>query len=108
VARHLQHAQTGLEQRDAHLGSRIERADELMESRLEQRFDHALGRLAPTSTEGPDQAARSSETAVSQASLRGGGSISASDLAQLLRSPQEFANAIVLSEILKRPVDRWS
>jgi hypothetical protein len=79
-----------------------------MESRLEQRFDHALGRLAPTSTEGPEQASRSPETAVSRKPLSVGGSISASDLARLLRSPQEFANAIVLSEILKRPVDRWS
>ena len=109
VARHLHHTEGGLQQRDAHLGSVIEQADEQMEDRLEQRFEHTVGRLASTSTsaEAPQVPLRT-DTSAAQTPSGVGVPTSARELAQLLRSPRELANAIVLTEILKRPVDRWS
>ena len=61
-----------------------------------QVFDHDLGRLKKTASETADTPAA---TAVSD--------VTVSELLKLLRSPGSIRDAIIMSEVLKCPDDRW-
>ncbi len=110
VARRMH--QGGLENRDADLGGTIQQTDRRMGSRLEGVFDHQVGQLGSASPPGSAEATQPSAGAPVAAApdtpSMVAGSVSASRIAQMLRSPQDIAAAIVLSEILRRPVERWS
>jgi len=103
VARHINTADFG--ERLSHLGEEVDHADERMESHLQGYFEHALGDLGATtsrateSTLDPDPAAPS----------RSGGPRKRPpfNIRRLLRSPTSIRDAIVLSEILRKPEDRW-
>ncbi|MDX1948418.1 MAG: hypothetical protein SFU86_23725 [Pirellulaceae bacterium] len=73
------------------LGAEVDLADDKMEAHLQQVFEHQVGRLK-------------NRTAAAAAPLA---EITSSDLAQMLKSPAQMRNAIVLSEILRRPEERW-
>jgi hypothetical protein len=78
-----------------HLGEEVDLADDKLEARLHQVFDHKLGDLKRSTMESgavsPSQASR-------DASLP-----AAASIALMLADPQSFRNAFILSEILKRP-----
>jgi hypothetical protein len=65
------------------LGSIVSQADEKMEARLHEQFDHELGQL---------EHAEAAKRAVSTGGL-----------VAFLRSPQNLRNAIIFSEIMRRP-----
>jgi hypothetical protein len=88
-----------IDQRTAQLGERVGLADDTLDAHLHQAFDHEIGRLR-TSTAGPAAASPSEGTTV-------GGSPAANSILQMFRSPENLRNAIILSEILARPEDRW-
>lgn len=81
------------DRRRKQLGAEISQADEKLEKRLHGVFDHQVGRLsdtAATTTAGPEVS-----------------STAAGIFAMLVR-PEGLRQAILLNEILQRPVDRWS
>ena len=78
-------------------------ADDDMEARLQSKFDHQLGRLASDAKAAADApAGQQSEPAAAS-----GPAASPANLAQWLRAPGTLRQAVVLSEILQRPEDRW-
>lgn len=74
------------------LGEKVGQADDILEARLHQTFDHQVGRLAQ-----PGSATAGSEVKP-QALPR-----TARTLAAMIASPQNVQQAIIMSEILKRP-----
>jgi len=75
--------------------SQIGQADERLESRLHDTFDHRLGSLDP------DGAKMASDKAEYEAP------VTPNEIAKMLGSPSNLRNAIVLSEILQPPEHRW-
>jgi hypothetical protein len=103
VERHIQRG--GVVQRDAHLGEQLAQADERLESHLQDVFQHRLGTLA--GDEGrPESAVDQGTDAGVWAGRRSANPI-AMELHELLSNPQKLQAAIVISEILRRPDDRW-
>ncbi|QDT67398.1 hypothetical protein MalM25_02950 [Planctomycetes bacterium MalM25] len=89
--RHLPESQ--LAEQAAHLGERIAGADDRVESRLQGKFDHRLGKLGASEL--------APEPATSDKSETGAQRIKA-----LLARPGGVREAVVLSEILRRPGDQ--
>jgi hypothetical protein len=77
-------------QHASRLGAEVGQADEKLESRLHQKFDHDVGGLA----------ARDAE-------MQAAAAMSSSEIARMLGNPANIRQAIILSEILTRPSDRW-
>jgi hypothetical protein len=75
-----------------HLGEDVDAADEKMVAHLHQVFDHQLGRLKSTG----------GETALVKAE-RTSSELSLDQIMRLLRSPGSVRDAIVMSEVLRRP-----
>jgi hypothetical protein len=106
VAQHVQrHIRSGgVVERDAHLGEQVGQSDERLESRLQQVFEHRLGQLrdgtpATPIEQGTDAAVWSAPEA---------GQPLAGDLLEMFSTPQKLRTAVVLSEIMRRPEERWS
>lgn len=99
VAEHVsQHiANTSFAERAFHLGEEVGLADEHLEERLEGTFDHAVGSLQDTSVGVQGDEAKATRT--NRPPVQPG------DIAQLLASPQNIRQAIILNEILRRPDD---
>lgn len=96
-------APSQLAEQAAHLGERIAQADEKFEARLHSKFDHRLGKLRDANPDGGGEpsAAETTDPGAKPAS-------SAARVADMLAQPGGFRDAIVLSEILRRPSDdRW-
>jgi hypothetical protein len=88
-----------LAEQAAHLGHKIAQTDERAADRVHQKFDHPLGTLA---SKGGASAAPPQETpGVAPKDDR------AKQLRERLASPAGMREAILLQEILARPVDRW-
>ncbi len=99
VGRHVTQHLSGTQQIAAHaqqLGYEVDLADDKLEARLHQVFDHQLGRLKSTA---------SSTAATPHASLAA--DVTVSEMLHMLRSPQSIRDAIVMAEVLRRPDDRW-
>jgi len=75
-----------------HLGEEVDTADSKMKAHLHQVFDHQLGRLKSTS----------GETALVQTE-KTAPELSLGQIVRMLRSPNSIRDAIVMSEILRRP-----
>ena len=101
VAAHLRGAQQ-ISEHTAHLSDRVDAADDAMDARLHQTFDHQLGRLKQT-TEATAAVSRHDANAtaaiVAQATVLG--------IAHMLQSPDNIRSAIILNEVFNRPLDRW-
>ena len=81
------------DRRASELGGAVGKADDKLEAHLHETFDHSVGRLRegrrPTSASGAHAG------------------LSAAALIASLKSPQEVRKAIILSEILTPPFQRW-
>jgi hypothetical protein len=89
----------GAKRIDAPRPSEIEQADEAMELQVHQALDHQVGAkagslagTAPTATS-DQRPARDEDSPIS--------------IGELLRDPRSIRDAIVVSEILRRPTERW-
>ena len=98
VAQHLRGTQE-IAEHTRHLGEEVDLADDKLEARLHQTFDHKLGDLKKSTLEA---AAVSPSQSSRDAALPGAASI-----ANLLVDPQNVRNAIILAEILRRPDENW-
>jgi hypothetical protein len=99
VEKHL--TNRGFTERAEHLADEIARADEQREQHLQQAFGHRVGTLAAGSAVG---AAPATDV---QPEVKTEAPSTAAGLAALLASPQGMRQAIILSEILARPEERW-
>ncbi|TWT75618.1 hypothetical protein Pla123a_31280 [Posidoniimonas polymericola] len=96
VSQHVGHlAESQLAENAARLGEDLGQTDERLEARLKAKFEHRLGRL------------KQQEEAPLPEVDPLGNVLDARQLAALLASPEGVRNAVVLNEILKRPIDRW-
>lgn len=102
VERHM--IRGGVGERDSRLAETIERADERIESHLHTVFDHRLGKLG---TDTSDTAIREGTDAAAWTGRRSTDNPLARKLFDMMSSPSDVGVAIVLSEIVRRPEERW-
>jgi hypothetical protein len=98
VARHVAQHLRGREEIAEHtrrLGEEVDLADDKLEARLHQVFDHQVGRLKMSATDAPAAAASDA--------VRSG--FTSDSIVRMLLSPDNIRNAIILGEILRRPED---
>jgi hypothetical protein len=76
--------------------SEVTQAVDSMESHLAQTFDHSLGAMS-----GSGSSTGGEKTAATPPSS------TANELVAMLRDPQSIREAIVISEVLRRPEERW-
>lgn len=94
------------QQRTAKLGAEVAQADNQMDARLQQKFGHEVSRLAAQ----PGEAAVApviDESRLPAGPLPGVTPLASSTLAAMLADPDNVRQAIILSEILKRPDASW-
>jgi hypothetical protein len=99
VGRHVAQHLRGGQEIAAHaqqLGAEVDRADDKLESRLHQTFDHQLGSLRKTA----------SDTAAVE-HVKPAPDVTSGDIRTMLTSPAKIRDAIVMAEVLRRPEDRW-
>lgn len=89
--RHLPESQ--LAEQAAQLGGKVALSDDRLEARLHEKFDHRLGKLAQKSATPPEEES-SEEQETGAARIKA-----------LLARPGGVREAVVLSEILRRPAD---
>lgn len=77
------------------LGAQVGQADEKLEDRLHEKFDHDLGKIHDESVTRAGQGEQE------------GVALTASDIVGMLSNPKSISQAVVLNEILQRPIDRW-
>lgn len=106
VAAHVQQAinTRSIEERTSHLAEGVRSADEQMEARLHQKFDHKVGHLGggaedySVTTSGMDSGPTGRAAAPPAAT--------AEEIAAMLRDPASIRKMIVLNEIMKPAFER--
>lgn len=96
VSQHLR-GTTEIARHAASLGAEVDQADDKLEARLHRTFDHQLGALKDTTTAAPVREAQQTPEAL----------LASMNLSKLLSNAQSIRNAIILSEVLNRPEQRW-
>ena len=86
------------------LGQKFAEADEQMAAHIHEKFDHQIGTLKSTLAETPIPQQEHLQSHDDISTIEG---ISGKKLAALLKNRDGMRRAIVLSEILNRPEDRW-
>ncbi|MEO0530179.1 MAG: hypothetical protein AAF266_06320 [Planctomycetota bacterium] len=94
--RHLPESQ--LAEQAAHLGENVAAADDRLEARLHDKFDHRLGKLRRDETSETKDAKPDTPAVADLAGAR--------RIKELLSRPGGVREAVVLSEILRRPGDQ--
>ncbi len=102
VADHVSHhMDTGqFSDRASHMAEQVGQADEKVEARLHEKFDHDIGTLKDTSEGAEEFSHDKDQSKPVQPSM------APSDILQFFRQPQNVRRAIIMSEILRRP-ERW-
>ena len=95
-----EHVQTHIDTSDIaehvrHLGEEVGMADDKVEARLQQKFDHGVGHLKIDEA----KSAQSKTTKVTDRQI----SDAAAALMNMLRTPTSIRQAILISEVLRRP-----
>lgn len=103
VAEHVQsHIREGVfDESLARLGEEVDQSDDRMEAHLHQYFEHDLGAL------GTRTAATADSTLDDDSPGQRPQPVKPTNFLELLRNPASVRQAIILSEILTRPADRW-
>jgi hypothetical protein len=83
-----------LAQKVSHLGKRVIEEDQQFDVQLKAKFDHTVGTLAGQTVASSELVPVESTTAAGQ-------------IAAMLANPDGVRQAIILNEILRRPMDRW-
>lgn len=106
VARHLN--TQSFQQRATQMTEVVDNADERVEARLQQTFDHKLGRLGQSDSpqvEATSTARSATDTAAQVSTARDNALLL--ELLRSFQSPQSIRQAVILSDILARPEHRW-
>ena len=105
-------------ERASHLGEVVGLADDDMDAHLHQKFDHQVGQLRSTTAAAPLVSASPSfeqsrhgdagaaPAGAGDAAAQAAG-VSAAEIAQLLRTPRNIRYAVIMNEVLTRPLERW-
>lgn len=95
IAEHVRKAvnSKSVSQSAARLGQEVALADDKLESRLHEKFDHTVSRLANTND----------PPASKKQKRKSNDKPAAMTIFEMLKSPQNVGQAILLAEILKRP-----
>ena len=88
----------------AQLGQEVAEADEQMEAHIHEKFDHQIGTLKSTLAKTPIPQQEHVQSHDDISTIEG---TLGKQLASLLKNRDGMRRAIVLSEILTRPEDRW-
>jgi hypothetical protein len=98
VRQHIDSGTRALAQQSSQLGQRIVKDDANFDIQLKAKFDHEVGTLASKErvTDTPSQSPVNTDT-TSPAAL----------LAAALASPVGVQQAVLMNEVLRRPIDRW-
>ncbi len=94
IAAHVQQFDTRILGERSGQPTQAEQESRLLQSHVQQTFDHQLGRLAQRTPDAPTAGESPAP-------------ISAESIAELLANPENVRGAVVLNEILQRPTDRW-
>ena len=99
------HIESELEKRTDRFGSDIQKADQRIESRLQNTFDRKLGTLSESSSslKMSDSSVRMSEPAAQDSGSQSSDAAVADRVVEMLTTPGDLPAAIVLSEIVRRP-----
>jgi hypothetical protein len=100
VAQHI--GSSGFAERLSHLGEDVDTADDRMEAHLHGYFEHDLGQLGAKTSVAEDSTLDDDSPAGMKDEPP-----STTDFAKLLANPASLRDAIIVSEIFKRPEDRW-
>jgi hypothetical protein len=96
VAEHVQrHLDTREFQQRATTITKVDQADEELEQRLHQAFDHEVGSLAAQ--------AKAQQTAAAASAAATATKVTAGGVYAMLKDPNSLRNAIIMQEILRRP-----
>lgn len=98
VSEHI--GSSGFDERLSHLGEDVDRSDDRMEAHLHEVFEHNLGQLG-TRTSVAAESTLDDDSPVPEPEE------SAFDILGMLSEPDSIQKAIILSEVLNRPEDRW-
>lgn len=99
VADHMQGNVFG--ERISHLGENVDQADDKMEQHLHSVFEHDLGQLGARTATAADSILDDDSPGQQLVPVE------PTDYLALLQDPDSIRQAIILSEILARPTDRW-
>jgi len=92
--------------RSKKLGEDVAEADDKIEKRLKSVFDHSLSKIAATPGEtAAPPAAKLADAAPQVAAVIPAAAVG--DIAALFGNPASIRQAVILSEILNRPLERW-
>lgn len=103
VAAHVQeHIRTGVfDEGLSHLGEEVGRSDDRMEAHLHQVFEHDLGALGARTSAADDSSLDDDSPGQKRKPAK------PTNYMELLQDPASIRQAIILSEILARPLERW-
>lgn len=85
----------------SHLGEEVGRSDDRMEAHLHQVFEHDLGALGARTSVAADSSLDDDSPGQNRKPVK------PTNYMELLANPASIRQAIILSEILARPIDRW-
>ncbi|MCA9122077.1 MAG: hypothetical protein H6822_12395 [Planctomycetaceae bacterium] len=88
-------------ERVSHLGEDVDRSDDRMEKHLHEYFEHELGALGARTSTAEDSSLDDDSPGQRPKPQK------PTNYLELLRNPASVRQAIILSEILTRPSDRW-
>jgi hypothetical protein len=91
---------TAIGAHSARLGSEVDRADDALDNHLNSVFNHKVGSLQSTPIVNATGAAASP-------SLQQVATATQTNILRMLRTPGGMRDAIIISEVLRRPVERW-
>lgn len=97
-----QHIREGVfDEQLSHLGEDVDQADDRMEAHLHEYFEHDLGALGAKTSRAEDSSLDDDSPGQRPPVVK------ADNYLELLQNPATIRQAIILSEILARPTDRW-
>ncbi len=97
-----EHIRSGVfDEHISHLGEDVDKSDDRMEAHLHEYFEHDLGALGARTSAAADSSL--DDDSPGQRAK----TIEPESFLDLLRNPASIRQAIILSEILARPSDRW-
>ncbi|MBI2478304.1 MAG: hypothetical protein HYV60_06575, partial [Planctomycetia bacterium] len=85
----------------SHLGEDVDKSDDRMEAHLHEYFEHDLGALGARTAAAADSTLDDDSPATKRKPEK------PPNFLELLQNPASVRQAIILSEILTRPSDRW-
>lgn len=85
----------------SHLGEEVDRSDDRMEAHLHEVFEHQLGALGARTSKAAESTLDDDAPGQKRQPPR------PTNYLELLQNPASVRQAIILSEILARPLERW-